>query len=190
MCAMSEREVPENGRRYESYSHEAMKAEVDAGNDPSAAGELSGQWSALGARMRDSARALGRIADESKEHWQGTAGDELRGMLGKAAGWSGQATEVSFAVSDAVTEQAAIAARAKAEMPDVVEYDPAAMIRDAATGGSLLALVGLSDQMSARRVEADAAKAKAVDVLNARDAALRAAVPAESFTPPPSLGTR
>ncbi|WP_158887308.1 PE-PGRS family protein [Amycolatopsis anabasis] len=185
---MTEREVPESGRRYDAYSHEALKAEVETGNDPGAAGEIGEQWATLGTRLRESTEALGKIAERSEDHWQGTGGDALRGMLAKAAAWSGHATEVSFSVADAVTQQAGIAARAKDDMPAVVSYDPAQLIRDAAASGDLLALVGLSETMSARRDEAEAARAKAVDVMNARDAALRAAVPAQSFDPPPALG--
>ncbi|WP_020674347.1 hypothetical protein [Amycolatopsis nigrescens] len=186
---MSQREVPATSRRYESYSHEAMKAEVESGNDPAASGEIGEQWAGLGARLRESAQALTNISTRSEEDWKGSGGEAMRELLAAAAGWSGRATEVSFALADSVGQQAGVAARAKAEMPEPVPYDPAQLIREAAASGKLLWLSGLADTMAARRDEAEAARAKAVDVLNARDAALRAAAPSESFDPPPALGS-
>ena len=180
-------QVPEPVRRYESYTHEAMAAEVAAGNDPAGAGQIGGQWAALGERLRESVRVLNSVSDRSREAWEGTAGDTVRDTLAKAAGWSEQATEVSYAMSDAVVQQAGIAARARAEMPPPVPFDPVGMIYDAMHSGKLLPLLGLSDALAARRDESAAARRKAIDVMNARDAALQAAVPARAFDAPPDL---
>lgn len=176
--------VPEPGRRYESYTHEAMAAEVAAGNDPAAAGEIGAQWAGLGARLSESLTALSALSEGSREIWQGPAAEAMRSALSRAADWSGQAGEVAHLVSDAVTAQAGIAARARAEMPPPVDFDPGRMIRDAVASGNVLQLVGLSDALSSRRDQAEAARAKAIDVMNARDAALRAVVPPRSFTAP------
>ncbi|NBH04239.1 PE-PGRS family protein, partial [Amycolatopsis sp. SID8362] len=78
--------------------------------------------------------------------------------------------------------------RARADMPPPVAYDPASMIRDAASSGNLLAMAGLADELAARRAESEAARQKAIDVLRTRDAALRGHVPAETFPAAPSLG--
>ncbi|HJQ48844.1 MAG TPA: PE-PGRS family protein [Amycolatopsis sp.] len=180
-------QAPEPVRRYESCTHEAMAAEVAAGNDPAAAGQIGEQWAAMGERLRESVRVLTAMSDRSREAWEGAAGDAVRDTLSKAAGWSEQATEVSYGLSDAVAQQAGIAARARAEMPPPVPFDPARMITDAIGSGKLMALVDLPDALAARRDEADFARRKAIDVMNARDAALRAAVPARSFDPPPDL---
>lgn len=180
--------VPEPARRYESYTHEAMAAEVEAGNDPGAAGEIGLQWAGLGATLRESMQALTAIAQRSREVWEGDAAEAMRDAMTRAADWSGQATEVSYVVSDAVTNQAGIAARARAEMPRPVDCDPVRMIRDAVSSGNFLDLIGLSDALSSRREEAEAARMKAIDVMNERDAALRAAVPSRSFDTPPPLG--
>jgi len=180
--------APEPVRRYESYTHEAMAAEVEAGNDPGAASEIGQGWAGLGARLRESMQTLTAISEHSREAWEGEGAEAMRATIAKAAKWSGQATEVSYAVAGAVTNQAGIAARARAEMPPPVSYDPVQMIRDAAGSGDLLTMIGLSDAMAARRAEAEAARMKAVDVMNSRDAALRGEVPGQSFETPPSLG--
>ncbi|GAB3585744.1 PPE domain-containing protein [Amycolatopsis endophytica] len=183
-------QVPEPVRRYESYSHEAMAAEVADGNDPAAAGQIGEQWAGLAARMRESARALTAISERAGEAFDGPAGEALRKTLAKAENWSGQATDLSFAVSDAVGRQAGIAARARDEMPPPVAYDPATMIRAAAASGDFAALAGLSEAMEQRRAAAEEARQKAIDVLNSRDAALRESVPGRFFDEPPELGQR
>src|SRR5438067_1805968 len=119
-----------------------MAAEVEAGNDPAAASEIGQGWSGLGVRLRESMQALAAISQRSQEVWQGDAAEAMRQTLADAAKWSGEATEVSYAVADAVTNQAGIAARARAEMPPPVHYDPVGMIRDAIGSGGLLAMVG------------------------------------------------
>jgi hypothetical protein len=181
------KQPPVAGTRYESYSHEAMAAEVAAGNDPASAGQIGGQWAELSGKLQESTQQLAALAAHSQEAWQGEAGDAMRGVLAKAAGWLDQVAVVSSGLGDSVTMQADVAARAKAEMPPPVAYDPAGMIRDAAGSGNLLLMGGLSDAMAVRRVEAEAARLKAVDVMNARDAALHALAGKESFGTPPAL---
>ncbi|MFF5992127.1 PE-PGRS family protein [Prauserella flavalba] len=184
---MSDRAIPSTGRRYEWYSHEALKAEVESGNEPAEAGEIGREWAELAGALREAGDALTGMSAGSEEAWSGPGGDALRAVLRKAAGWSQEAAAVSVSLGEAVGSQAETAARARAEMPEPVPYDPAGMIRDAVAAGDLAALAGLSGALSARREEAEAARQKAIDVLYARDAALRAAVPSSSFTAPPSL---
>ncbi|MFD9894342.1 PE-PGRS family protein [Amycolatopsis sp. NPDC059027] len=180
--------VPAPSARYESYSHEALAAEVARDNDPVAAGQLGAQWQGLARRFADSTAELSALVNNTHEHWQGQAGDAVREVLGTAAGWLVQSAGVSTALGESVAGQADVAARAKAEMPPPVGFDPASMIREAAASGSLSMLAGLSAAMDAQRARAEAARQKAVDVMNARDAALHGLVPSRRFEAPPSLG--
>lgn len=177
-------QAPEPVRRYESSTHEAMAAEVADGNDPAAAGEIGAQWAGLGARLNDSVAVLTAISERSRESWQGRAAEAMRDALSRAAEWSGQAADTSYLLADAVTTQAGIAGRARAEMPPPVDFDPGRMIVEAMTSGNVLRLAGLADALSSRREEAEAARAKAIDVMTGRDAALRAAVPGCTFPAP------
>ncbi|MDT7728502.1 MAG: hypothetical protein QOI21_5078 [Actinomycetota bacterium] len=182
------RQAPVASTRYESYSHEAMVAEVNAGNDPAAAGEIGAQWADLAGKLEESTQALTGLTTRSEESWQGGAGDAMRGVLAKAAGWLDKVSAVSAGVGDSVSRQAEVAARAKDEMPPPVPYDPARMIRSAAGGGDIRWLVGLSEAMAARRAESEAARIKAVDVMYVRDTALHALAAKETFGAPPALG--
>jgi hypothetical protein len=187
---MSERALPAADRRYEAYSHEAMQAEVEAGNDPSGAGEIGAQWTYLSARLRDSVQALAGMSTMTDELWQGAAGEAVRRSLDRAAVWTDRTARTSELIGAAVGEQAAAAALARAQMPEPVSYDPAGLIREAAVSGDIRSLVGLSDLLSGRRAEAEAARQQAVDVMRARDDALLAAVPGQDFdAPPPLTGT-
>ncbi|MEC3977657.1 PPE domain-containing protein [Amycolatopsis sp. H20-H5] len=182
------REVPAANARYESYSHEAMAAEVGRGNEPTDAGQLGAQWQGLAQRLQESTSGLAGLAARSQDSWQGAAGDAVRSVLGEATGWLARSASVSSTVGESVAAQAEVAARARADMPPPVSYEPGEMIRGAAASGNVLLLAGLSLAMESRRQEAEAARIKAMDVMNTRDAALRDLVPHESFDPPPALG--
>ncbi|PXY28029.1 PE-PGRS family protein [Prauserella muralis] len=184
---MSEAAAPGERRRYESYSHEELKAEVETGNEPGEAGEIGAGWAELGRQLHDSIDELVTLSGSSEQLWQGPAGEALRAVLDRAAHWSAETAVASAAVGDAVARQAEAAARARAQMPEPVGYDPAAMIRDAASSGSILALAGLSAALTARAAEAESARQRAVDVLYARDEALASALPDVSFSAPPPL---
>ncbi|WP_033292352.1 PE-PGRS family protein [Amycolatopsis jejuensis] len=180
--------APEPTARYEALSHAALAALALDGNDPAAAGQSGAQWAELSRRLRESIGGLVALSTGSEETWQGGSGDAMRALLGKAAGWLAETSSVSAAVGEAVGGQAEVAARARADMPAPVGFDPAAMIRSAAASGNLAELAGLSFTMDARRAEADAARQKAIDVLRTRDTALRGLVPGHEFPAVPALG--
>lgn len=181
--------VPEPTARYESFSHEALAAQVEQDNDPVAAGQAGARWTELARRFEDSTASLAALSAASQETWEGAAGDAMRAVLARAAGWLGESAAVSTVVGDAVAGQADVAARARAEMPPPVEFDPAAMIRSAAASGNVLELAGLSFAMDARRAEAEAARQKAIDVVRTRDTALHGLVPGVAFPDTPALGS-
>jgi hypothetical protein len=165
-----------------------MAAEVERDNDPAAAGEAGARWDGLAKRLQESTADVAALIASSDEHWRGQAGDAARASLGRAAQWLAHSAAVSASVGQAVGAQAEVAARARADMPPPVTYDPASMIRDAASSGSVFVLAGLAGAMAARRAEAEAARQKAIDVLRTRDTALRGHVPTETFPAPPALG--
>lgn len=181
---------PRQASRYEAYSHEAMRAEVENGNDPAAAGQVGREWTELAARLREAGEVLNEVSSASAQAWYGPAGDALRSVLGRAALWSGEVASASATIGDAVGRQAEAAARARVEMPEPISYDPAGMIRTAASSGQVWQLVGLADAMERRRAEAEAARQQAVDVMYARDDALGDAVPQVGFPDPPPLTAR
>ncbi|MFD8499915.1 PE-PGRS family protein [Amycolatopsis sp. NPDC059657] len=186
---MVERAVPAADVRYEWYSHQAMAAEVADGNDPAAAGEIGGQWGELAERLAESRLSFAAFSAHSEEQWQGAGGDAMRGALTRATAWLDHAVSVSASVAESVGQQAGVAARARADMPPPVDYDPAGMIRTAAASGSLVAMAGLADAMADRRAASEAARRRAIDVMNTRDSALGQLAGQPSFDRPPSLGT-
>lgn len=183
-----ESRVPQPDVRYEWYSHDRLKSLVDAGNDPESAGEIGAGWRSLGRTLQQASEQLAASSAASEEAWQGEAGRALRAALDRATAWAGQAAATADALGGAVSAQAGAAAHARSAMPDPVSYDPGGMIRDAMGAGDLTALAGLTDAMAQRRAEAEEARRRAVDVLHARDLALRDAAGVRSFTVPPRLG--
>ncbi|HWD02958.1 MAG TPA: PPE domain-containing protein [Amycolatopsis sp.] len=180
--------MPEPVARYEAYSHAALAALVEQDNDPAAAGQAGAGWTGLARRLEEATGPLVALSAGSEEQWSGAGGDAMRAVLARATSWLGETAAASARVGDAVTGQAGVAARARADMPPPVEFDPAAMIRSAAASGNVLTLAGLSFDLDARRAEAEAARQKAIDVVRTRDEALRGFVPPVSFPAVPSLG--
>lgn len=180
-------EPPAPAARYESYSHETMAAEVAQDNDPVVAGEVGLRWEELSRRLQDSTEELAQLIAGTHEKWQGEAGDAARVVMGKATHWLAHSASVSSTLGQSIGGQAEVAARARADMPPPVAYDPVGMIRDAAGSGNILTLAALADAMEARRAEAEAARQKAIDVMNTRDAALHGLTPRTGFSAP-SLG--
>ncbi|EIE99696.1 hypothetical protein [Saccharomonospora glauca] len=178
---------PVADRRYESYSHEQMYREVGEGNDPAAAGEISREWTELAKDLREAGEVLVDLSGRGESVWRGDAAEALRSVVREAGAWSRRAAELSEVLGRAVAGQAEAAARARAQMPEPVPYDPGTMIREAVTSGDVWQLVGLSEAMAARRAEAEEARQRAIDVMYARDTALGEAVPDTRFPEPPSL---
>lgn len=58
---MPDAEPPVPAARYESYSHEAMAAEVERDNDPVAAGEVGARWDGLAKRLHESTADLAAL---------------------------------------------------------------------------------------------------------------------------------
>lgn len=181
---MVSREVPISTRRYEAYSHEALKAEVETDNDPSAVGEIGFEWAELAGQFADHAEVIKTAAQSSEQSWQGAGGDAMRASVLSMAAWSHQAAEASVNMANSMAKHSAIAARAKHDMPEPVEYDPAGLIRSTVQSGNIFALCALPGVLWANRAASEAAKQKAVDVMNARDAGFHTAVVTEGFPQP------
>lgn len=181
---MAPREVPISTRRYEAYSHQALKAEVEDGNDPGSVGEVSAQWGELAARLAESAQAIAKASGGSESSWTGEGGDAMRASVMSTASWSRQAADFSVGVANSLAGQASIASRAKQEMPEPVDYDPGQIIRSTVQSGNIIALCSLPATLWAKQAESEAAKQKAVDVMNARDAGLHTTAVREGFPQP------
>ncbi|WP_211764120.1 WXG100 family type VII secretion target [Kutzneria sp. CA-103260] len=167
-------------------SHDQLKTLVTQDVEPGTAYKAGDEWQGLADQMRDAAITLDAAINGSQSHWEGAAADLARAHLAKVRDWSADTAQYFNATGTAMHDQVDAAAKAKADMPDPIEYNPGKMLAQAATNP--ISLIALPAEMYLTHEASNDAKNKAVQVIQARDASMQSAsssIPA--FTPPPDL---
>jgi hypothetical protein len=178
--------VPQPNSNYPGMSHDQLKQLVTQNVDPGAAYKAGDQWKDLSVQLRDAAITLDAAINGSQSHWEGVAADLARAHLAKVRDWSADTAQYFNATGTAMHDQVDAAAKAKTDMPDPVEFNPAKMLEQAASNP--IAMIALPVQMYTTYEASNDAKAKAVKVLQTRDASMQAASAAiPAFTPPPDI---
>lgn len=108
-----------------SYQHRELKQMIDI-SSPEQAHDLGEMWNNLGNQLMDFGAGLQRATDSSETIWQGQAANAARGALSKLAEWSRQAGQGAQYMATTVRTQAEAVATAKRNMPEPVDYNPAA----------------------------------------------------------------
>jgi hypothetical protein len=179
--------VPHPNQNYPGMSHDQLKMLVTQNVDPGTAYKAGDEWYGLSDQLRDAAVTLDAAINGSQSHWEGAAADLARAHLAKVRDWSADTAQYFTSTGRAMHDQVDAAAKAKADMPDPIEYNPGKMLAQAATNP--ISLIALPAEMYLTHEASNDAKAKAVQVIQARDTAMQSAsssIPA--FTPPPDLG--
>ncbi|MFI9384095.1 WXG100 family type VII secretion target [Kutzneria sp. NPDC052558] len=178
--------VPHPNANYPGMSHDQIKTLVTQNVDPGAAYKAGDEWHGLAGQLRDAAITLDAAINGSQSHWEGAAADLARAHLAKVRDWSADTAQYFNATGTAMHDQVDAAAKAKADMPDPIEYNPGKMLAQAAVNP--IALIALPAEMYLTHEASNDAKNKAVQVIQARDSSMQSAsssIPA--FTPPPDL---
>ncbi|GAA3431404.1 WXG100 family type VII secretion target [Kutzneria kofuensis] len=178
--------VPHPNANYPGLPHEELKKLVTVNVNPGAAYAAGDEWKQLAGQLREAAITLDAAINGSQSHWEGAAADLARAHLAKVRDWSADTAEFFNATGTAMHDQVDAAAKAKTDMPDPVDFDPAKMIEQAA--GNPIAMITLPVEMYTTYQASNEAKDKAVKVVQTRDASMQAAsasIPA--FTPPPDI---
>ncbi|MBV9843930.1 MAG: hypothetical protein JOZ47_02495 [Kutzneria sp.] len=178
--------VPDRDQNYANSSHAQLKADVDTNNDPAAAYREGDTWHRIAQSLRHSAADIDAAINRSAALWEGAAADAARTHLLGVRDWSNQSADDFARTGVAIHDQADAAAKAKRDMPDVVDFSPSKMIENALADP--MALMTLPSAMHSQHERSTTAKQKAIEVVRARDMSLQAAsssIPA--LVPPPSL---
>jgi hypothetical protein len=178
--------VPPPNQNYPHLTHEQLKALVTQNSEPGQAYAAGDEWKGVASQLRDAAITLDAAINGSQSHWEGAAADLARAHLAKVRDWSADTAEFFNATGTAMHDQVDAAAKAKADMPNPVDFDPAKMIEQAAVNP--IAMLTLPATMYATYEASNSAKDQAVKVLQTRDASMQqasSAIPA--FTPPPDI---
>ncbi|MEV8443527.1 hypothetical protein AB0425_39655 [Actinosynnema sp. NPDC051121] len=178
--------VPTRTWNWAAYDHRTLYESVHVDNDPGQAGVLAQEWLEFGVEMADSAQLMRECLTAGEEGWQGEAAESSRDAIRTLADWSEVAGLTAAVLGQRVGGQAQIMAEARAAMPEPVDFDWQAILRDGfAAGGMAGLLVGLVD-MKAKSDQASSAHQQAVLVMarmEEQSLAVDSALP--WFTPPP-----
>ncbi|MFF5991409.1 PPE domain-containing protein [Prauserella flavalba] len=103
---------------WRTYSHRELYDMATTGLDLEGATEVAAQWSRLGGELDEIGQELRKALREAADGWQGASAEEARGKVEQLAGWTEESAAGSAVVSGCVSEQAALAATAKRNMPE------------------------------------------------------------------------
>lgn len=175
-------------QNYLSRDHPTLKAYVTDQMDPAVADEAGAAWTEYGNFLAESAGELQSAASASEAEWQGEAAAAMRTKMGNVAQWSGETGQAAQAAGNGLGQQALAGDRARNSMPEPVEYNPWAMLAEAALSPNPLDLVTIGPEIIARRNEANEAHQQAAQVVTTLDGEYRSADAAmPMFAPPPEL---
>lgn len=102
-----------------TYSHRELYAMVNEGLDLERVTDVAAQWARLGNELDDISGELRRALAAAVDSWQGTAAAQAQERISRLAAWAEETADGSNAVSECVSEQAALASAAQRNMPDV-----------------------------------------------------------------------
>ncbi|PXY34983.1 hypothetical protein BAY59_05775 [Prauserella coralliicola] len=108
---------------WRTYSHRELYDMATTGLDLEGATEVAAQWSRLGGELDEVGQELRKALREAADGWQGAAAEEARGKVEQLAGWTEESASGSAVVSGCVSEQAALAAAAKRNMPEPPRFE-------------------------------------------------------------------
>jgi PPE family len=178
--------VPHPNANYSGLPHDELKKLVTTNVNPGVAYKAGDEWKQLAGQLREAAITLDAAINGSQSHWEGAAADLARAHLAKVRDWSADTAEFFNATGTAMHDQVDAAAKAKADMPDPINFDPVKMFEQAASNP--ISMIALPAEMYLTYNASNDAKDKAVKVVQTRDASMQqasASIPA--FTPPPDI---
>ncbi|MBP2322984.1 hypothetical protein JOF56_003369 [Kibdelosporangium banguiense] len=163
--SMGEDRVLNQSGNWASVPHQQLYESVHAGNDPAEAYALAREWTDLGNMMADNSRAMDEIIRGTESGWQGVAAQAARESTLKLATWGGDAAQTSQYMGTRIAEQGLTAERAKASMPEPVDFDWEQMLRQGFATGGLAGLTQAVQDVQAVSEKARSAHEQAVQVM-------------------------
>lgn len=175
-------------QNYLAFDHPTLKSYVTDQMDPAMADEAGAVYTDYGNFLNEMAADLEQATGLTASEWQGEAGAAMRAKMGTIAGWMSQTGQAGQAAGNGLGQQAMAADQARASMPEPVEYNPWAMLRDAALSPNPIDIITVGPEIINKRQEANEAHQRAAQVATTMDGGYReadAAMP--MFAPAPEL---
>jgi hypothetical protein len=164
--SIGEDRVLNDSGNWAAVPHQELYNSVHANNDPTAAYALAREWTDLGNVMADNSRAMDEAIRGTESGWQGTAAQSARESTLKLATWGGDAAQTSQYMGTRIAEQGLAAERAKAAMPEPVQFDWQQMLRQGFATGGLAGFAKAVQDVQVVSEQARTAHEQAVQVMS------------------------
>jgi hypothetical protein len=145
--------------------HEELYASVHTNNNPAEAYALASEWTNLGNMMAENSRAMDATIRGTEAGWTGPAAEVARQATLKLATWGGDAAQTSQYMGTRIADQGLAAERAKAAMPEPVEFDYEGMLRQGFASGGLAGLAQAAQDVQVASAQANTAHQQAAQVM-------------------------
>jgi hypothetical protein len=146
--------------------HEELYASVHTDNNPSEAYALAREWTQLGNMMAENSQVMDATIRSTESGWVGPAAEVARTATLKLATWGGDAAQTSQYMGTRIADQGLAAERAKAAMPEPVNFDYEQMLRQGFATGGLAGLTMAIQDVNAASTQARTAHAQAAQVMS------------------------
>ncbi|CAM4186606.1 hypothetical protein KIPE111705_44175 [Kibdelosporangium persicum] len=163
--ALGEDRVITDSGNWAAVPHRQLYESVHANNNPAEAYALAREWTDLGNTMAENSRAMDEVIRGTESGWQGAAAQMARESTLKLATWGGDAAQTSQYMGTRIADQGLAAERAKAAMPEPVEFDYRAMLEQGFTSGGLVGFMRAVQDVQVASEQSRAAHEQAVRVM-------------------------
>ncbi|MET0132806.1 MAG: hypothetical protein ABW215_04350 [Kibdelosporangium sp.] len=164
--SVGEDRVLNDSSNWAAVPHKQLYESVHNGNDPAEAYALAREWTDLGNMMADNSRAMDEAIRSTESGWQGAASTLARESTLKLATWGGDAAQTSQYMGTRIAEQGLTAERAKAAMPEPVEFDYNQMLMQGFTTGGLAGFARAVQDVQVASEQSRSAHEQAVRVMS------------------------
>jgi hypothetical protein len=168
--SMGEDRVLNGSGNWAAVPHKQLYESVHANNDPAQAYALAKEWTDLGNMMADNSRVMDEQIRGTESGWQGAAATIARDSTLKLATWGGDAAQTSQYMGTRIAEQGLTAERAKAAMPEPVQFDYNQMLMQGFVSGGLPGLARAVQDVQVASDQARSAHEQAVQVMSDMEA--------------------
>lgn len=148
-----------------AMSHRELFAAVHQNNEPTKGHELSREWGDVAGELEEVTSDFADSVRRSESGWQGEAAEAARTHLLELARRGAELAETVRGVGERVSEESTVVERAKAAMPEPLNFDFDGFLRQAFTEGGLAAFTVASSAIAPMANESNSRHQQAVDVM-------------------------
>ncbi|MFC0116211.1 hypothetical protein [Kibdelosporangium aridum] len=159
-----DRVITESGN-WAGVPHRQLYESVHTNNNPAEAYALAKEWTDLGNMMAENSRAMDEAIRSTESGWTGVGAQMARESTLKLATWGGDAAQTSQYMGTRIADQGLATERAKASMPEPLEFDYRAMLEQGFRSGGLAGFMAAAKDVQVASEQSRAAHEQAVRVM-------------------------